>query len=124
MKPQDFIRDYERALASHSWDSVEPLIHDDVVVTFSDGSVHKGKASVKLAFERNFALIDDEKYAIHNVSWVRETPSMAVFAYDFAWEGLVKGTHTRGSGVGTSVLVLDDGRWKLLVEHLSNRAAR
>lgn len=124
MTPMDFIRDHERALASRSWVSVEPLIHDDAIVTFSDGSVHKGKASVKLAFERNFALINDEKYVIQNVAWVSETPSMAVFAYDFAWEGLVNGTLTRGSGVGTSVLVSDDGRWKLLVEHLGSRAVR
>lgn len=124
MKPEDFIEDYERALASHGWDAVAPLVHDDAAVTFSNGSVHKGKAAIKQAFERNFASIRNEKYAISNVFWIRKSPDSAVFVYDFAWEGLINGSPAQGVGVGTSVLVNDDGRWKLLAEHLGNRASR
>ncbi|MDY6984685.1 MAG: nuclear transport factor 2 family protein [Pseudomonadota bacterium] len=120
MKPEDFITDYERALASHSWEAVAPLIHADAVVTFSNGSVHKGNAAIKRAFERNFALIRDEKYAISNVFWVRKSPDTAVFVCGFAWEGYIDGLRAEGAGVGTSVLVNDEGQWRLLVEHLGS----
>lgn len=123
MKPEEFVQEYEKALSSHGWEAVDPLIHDDASVTFSDGSAHRGKAEVKSAFERNFASIRDESYSISNVYWVIKTPEIAVFLFNFSWKGIVNGRSASGSGVGTSVLANDMGRWKLLVEHLGKHAS-
>ena len=37
--PEQFIDRYERALGSQRWGEVEPLVHEDVCVTFSTGAV-------------------------------------------------------------------------------------
>ena len=71
MTVEDFIRAYEAALASREWARVEPLVHEDACVTFSDGSVHVGKAAVRTAYEANFSAIEDEEYRVSNVRWVR-----------------------------------------------------
>ena len=42
----DFIRSCQDALASQSWALVDPLIHNNVCVTFSNGTVHRGKPAV------------------------------------------------------------------------------
>jgi len=116
--PDDFVRGYEAALASQRWSALDPLVHDEVCVTFSTGAVHKGKAAVRRAFETNFASIEEETYAISNVHWVLRSEAFAVYLFDFRWSGRIDGQPARGGGRGSSVLVRVDGDWKLLVEHL------
>ncbi|HXD12520.1 MAG TPA: hypothetical protein VN653_20790 [Anaerolineales bacterium] len=55
MQPEEFIRAYEVALATQDWNQVEPLVHTDACVTFSNGTVHKGKGEIQRAFEKNFS---------------------------------------------------------------------
>lgn len=118
MSPEEFLKSYEVALATQDWQSVSPLIHEDACVTFSDGSFHKGKAEIQRAFEKNFALIQEEQYSITGAHWVKVTDSFAVCAYAFHWNGLIHGKPASGSGRGTSVLVNEKGKWSILIEHL------
>ena len=118
MNPEEFVQAYEKALATQDWNQVEPLVHEHACVTFSNGSVHKGRQEVKAAFEKNFSLIKDEIYTISNVHWVMKTPETAVYLFDFHWSGIFNDKPASGSGRGTSVLVNEMGAWRLLVEHL------
>ena len=118
MTAVDFIARYEAALATQSWTEVAPLIHEKASVTFSDGSVHIGKAAVQKAFERNFRTIADEDYRIINVQWVFQSNEMAVYLFDFHWTGTINGHPAAGGGRGTSVLVQEGNTWNLLTEHL------
>jgi ketosteroid isomerase-like protein len=118
--PDDFVRSYEAALASQQWAAVDPLMHDDVCVTFSTGAVHTGKPAVRRAFEHNFASIEDERYRITNIHWVLRSEDFAVYLFDFQWSGRINGRETRGSGRGTSVLARAGAEWKLLAEHLGS----
>lgn len=118
MTPDDFLRQYERALRSQQWNQVAPLIHEKACVTFSTGQVYKGKSAVQHAFEGNFSSIEDENYEISNVHWNLHNEQVAVCLFDFTWTGRVGGREVRGAGRGTSVLVQDGESWKLLVEHL------
>ena len=118
MEPEKFIRDYEQALATQDWSQVEPLVHSDACVTFSNGTVHKGKSEVQKAFETNFSLIKDEQYSISNVHWVMKDLETAVYLFEFNWSGIINEKPARGSGLGTSVLIKEADRWLLLVEHL------
>ena len=70
MSPNEFVRDYERALATQTWEAVRPLIHQNATVTFSNGAVHKGKTAVRIAYENNFETIKNETYTVSNVHWV------------------------------------------------------
>ena len=115
--PQEFISAYEKALATQSWEQVSPLIHEDCVAIFSEGT-YIGKAEVEKAFRKTFTLIMDEIYAISDIHWVQETENTAILIYIFSWSGIIDGQPASGSGRGTSVLVKQDSRWQLLCEHL------
>lgn len=123
MNPEDFVRAYEKALASQGWNQVEPLVHPEVCVTFSNGTVHKGMDQVKAAFEKNFSLIKDETYSISNIHWVMKSSETAVYLFDFNWSGIINDKPASGSGRGTSVIVRDGDIWQLLVEHLGPKPA-
>jgi ketosteroid isomerase-like protein len=116
--PEEFLKAYETALATQDWQTVSPLIHEKACVTFSDGSVYMGKAEVQRAFERNFSLIQDEKYAISDIYWVQKTQDFAVCLFAFHWQGVIQGKPASGSGRGTSFLVYEKGKWFLISEHL------
>lgn len=123
MNPEEFIRAYEQALASQDWRNVDPLVHDNACVTFSNGTVHKGKPEVKSAFEKNFSLIKDEKYSISNVHWVNKGSETAIYLFDFNWSGIINDKPASGAGRGTSVLIKENEKWQLLVEHLGPKAS-
>jgi ketosteroid isomerase-like protein len=121
--PEEFIQAYEQALATQNWMNVDPLVHENACVTFSNGTVHKGKEEVKKAFESNFSIIKDETYSISNVHWVSKGSETAVYLFEFNWSGLINGQPASGSGRGTSVLIKENDKWQLLVEHLGSKAA-
>jgi len=123
MKPEDFIAEYEKALRTQDWKNIEPLFHNNVCVTFSDGSVHIGKSKVKVAFENNFSIIKSEQYSIQNIKWILKTESTAVFLFDFVWSGIISDKPAEGNGIGTSVLINQNGKWTLLTENLSKKAS-
>jgi len=118
MEPEEFILAYERALATQDWTQVEPLIHNDACVTFSNGTVHKGKDEVRRAFESNFSIIKDEQYSLTNEHWIQRGAETAVYLFEFRWSGYIDGKPAKGAGRGTSVLIREADRWQLLVEHL------
>ena len=117
MTPDDFLRRYEAALATQDWAQVEPLMHPDVCVTFSNGTYY-GRLDVQAAFTKTFALIQDERYSITNVHWVSKDAAYAVCMYHFAWSGVIHGKSASGGGRGTCVLKNESGGWLLLAEHL------
>lgn len=118
-EPAAFLRRYEQATNSHDLQRVLPLIAEDAVYWFSDGS-HRGRAEIAGAIERTFATIRDETYEISDVEWVALTPGHAVCRYRFSWTGVVDGQARSGAGRGTNVLVRRDGGWLVLHEHLSS----
>ena len=122
MTPETFVGAYEQALAWQDWGRVEPLVHKDACVTFSTGAVHRGKVEVRMAFQRNFSLIKEEVYSISNVHWVHQDANIAVYLFEFQWSGMIDGKQASGAGRGTSVLINDNGIWKLLVEHLGPKS--
>lgn len=118
MKSIDFIKNYEIALATQDWNNVKPLIHEDATVIFSNGSIHEGKTNVKTAFEKNFSSIKGEKYTIKNVRWMHVSESIAVYLFDFYWEGFINDIFKTGAGQGSSVIIYENEKWVLLTEHL------
>lgn len=121
MTPQDLMQAYEEALASQEWENVEPLMHEDICVTFSSGTF-KGKDQVRKAFEHNFTVIEDEEYSIENLHWAFVGKESAVCLYSFQWQGLINGQPSSGGGRGTSVLVHPAGKWQIIAEHLGPHA--
>ena len=122
MTPQELMKNYEEALASQKWRSVDPLMHNDICVTFSSGTF-KGKPAVQKAFESNFSSIKDEEYSISNLHWVFLDSKSATCLYCFHWQGLINGQPSSGGGRGTSVLINTNGKWQIITEHLGPHAS-
>ncbi|MEO0527167.1 MAG: nuclear transport factor 2 family protein [Bacteroidota bacterium] len=122
MNQEEFIKLYEAALATQNWKVVEPLVSENASVTFSNGTVHIGKENVQKAFEKNFAMIKNEKYAIENIKWLLKNEKFAVYMFEFNWKGLINDKPVHGSGYGTSVIIKEEEKWKLLTEHLGRKS--
>lgn len=119
MTPIEFLRELERRTNTHRFEEVAPLLADNAVYWFNDGSF-QGKAAIKQAFEKTWAYIQDEHYALENVQWLVNDEHSAVCIYHFRWQGKVEGQFLQGMGRGTGVLQKVDGHWKVIHEHLSS----
>lgn len=113
-----FVTAYTEALNRQVWAAVSPLVHEDACVTFSDGRTLVGKAAIRAAYERNFAAIKEETYAVSDIHWVNQAEDHAVYTFAFAWTGTVDGQRAGGQGRGTAVIVRREGGWQLMAEHL------
>ena len=79
---EEFIESYESALESQDWDNVSPLILDNCVATFTEGT-YVGNSQAELAFRKTFSLIKDESYKISNLHFAIKSDSIAVIIYNF-----------------------------------------
>ncbi|MEO0385937.1 MAG: nuclear transport factor 2 family protein [Pseudomonadota bacterium] len=122
MLAKDFVGQYETALGSQDWAMVDPLIASNAQVIFSNGALHKGKAAIRAAYEKNFAAINSEDYKMTRVDWLLATPHAAAYVFEFRWSGLIRGQAAGGAGRGTTVLALENERWVLMAEHLGPMA--
>lgn len=122
MQPEEFIKAYESALGTQNWNNIAPLMSKSISVTFSNGAVHVGKDKVKAAFENNFSNIQNEVYKIDSIRWLSKEENFAVYLFDFFWTGIVNGKSVAGNGIGTAVLIKEEGNWKLLTEHLGRKS--
>ena len=111
------LANYAEKLNTHSWEQIAPLVTEDAVFVFTEGTF-VGKAAAKAAFEKTFNLIKDEHYSLHDVSWTAVTEGMAACHYEFRWKGLIDGQEAAGGGRGTTILLMVDGKWLIAHEHL------
>lgn len=117
----EFLKRYEAALATQSWEQISPCFSEGAVVVFSEGTF-VGKPEIEIAFRRTFDLIKDETYQIENLLWVDVQESSALCTYTFKWTGRVGGQSRSGQGRGTSLLVRQGSSWKIKHEHLGPAA--
>lgn len=122
MSPENFIKQYETALGTQNWKQVKAFIHPSACITFSDGSRHVGKEAIQKAFERNFALIQNEEYSMSKIQWILKKKNTAYFIFDFAWKGLINGSEASGSGIGNMLLRKEEDTWLVLAENLHKLA--
>ncbi|GAA0340300.1 hypothetical protein GCM10008967_33330 [Bacillus carboniphilus] len=113
-----FIQEYERATNTHDFAQVRPFIKHDAVYLFSEGT-YRGMDEIQHAFERNWRTVQDEVYRITDVEWLSYSESMATCIYHYYWRGVYNGAEREGRGRGTNSMVKEDGKWKMIHEHLS-----
>jgi len=120
MTPEEFLQLYERKASSRHFEDVSPLITDDAVFWFNDGS-YVGKESVRKAFENTWALeIRNENYWLDHIRWLVKEERFAVCIFSYHWTGMVEGKFRElGSGRGTCILGRAGSNWKIIHEHLS-----
>jgi len=77
MTPEQFPKDYEAATESQDLERTLGLIDEKAVYWFSDGGRHVGHEAIKAVLTRNFAAIEDEKYAISEVQVLAQSKEVA-----------------------------------------------
>ncbi len=63
------MRMYEKAANSGNFDKVAPLLSDEAIFWFSDGS-YSGIENIRTAFEKTLNMIMDEEYSIRDLKWL------------------------------------------------------
>lgn len=116
--PDEFLADYIRQANTHQFDAVAPLIDEAAVFWFNSGS-HRGLSEIRAAFERTWAIIQDEQYWVDELQWLTIDAASATCIYTFHWRGVIEGASHKGSGRGTNILAGDGQRWRIVHEHLS-----
>lgn len=116
--PRELLAEYERRLAEHKFDAVEPLISAEAVFWFNDGS-YSGISAIRSAFEATFAAFPMERYWVEDVQWIAMSEATAACIYRFKWTAMTSAGEISGGGRGTTVMRVESGVWKIIHMHLS-----
>jgi ketosteroid isomerase-like protein len=119
MTPSEFLHLYAQQTNTHQFANVSPLIAENAVFWFSDGS-HIGKSAIERAFTTTWNTIQGEIYSLRDLVVLGESSDLAAYQYTFHWQGLIDGKRLEGTGRGTSVITKRNGQWQIIHEHLSN----
>lgn len=121
MTPRDALKLYETKINLHRFDDLLPVIAEDAVFWFSDGTAHAGITAIRAVFERNWGSIEDDTYWLDEVKWIAVGDAAASCTYRFNWKGVSGGQAISGGGRGTTVLRKDNDSdaWRIVHEHLS-----
>jgi len=118
MHPEITLKDYEDHINLHDFSRLEPLISDDAVFWFNDGS-HFGLAEIRAAFELTWQKFPLEAYWLEELNWIAKGDHAAGCTYHFCWETTIGEKTVSGGGRGTTLLRTEGGIWKIVHEHLS-----
>jgi ketosteroid isomerase-like protein len=116
---REFLAEYEAASASKDFTVVAPMIHPKALFRFTEGDF-RGHAEIQGAFAKTWAFdVHDDRYFLTDVEVVTEDDASATVTYTWNWTGEAKGEAFTYTGRGTSVIVQEDGRLLIVLEHLS-----
>lgn len=118
MRPEDTLKRYEALINSHDFDQLAPLISDDAIFWFNDGS-HLGLEQIRSAFELTWQNFPLESYWLEKMHWIAKGENTAGCIYHFCWTAMIDEKTVSGGGRGTTILRRDNGIWKIVHEHLS-----
>lgn len=113
---KEVFNDYLNALGSQKWEDCLSYFHDDATVFFREGSYY-GKFQIKVILQNTFSIIKDETFEVANQKWNYEAETFATCSFEYVWTGTIQGKTFVTPGRGTLAWVLDNGEWKIVVEH-------
>ncbi|MBI2798303.1 DUF4440 domain-containing protein [Candidatus Saccharibacteria bacterium] len=114
---ETFMQAYEKAANSRNFSKVSPMIADNAVFIFTNGTF-EGKPAIQKAFEDTWDKIKNEKYSVSSVIWLKNGYRNAICEYLFVSDGIVNGKHRAYKGRGRSELKRINGNWRITKEHL------
>lgn len=113
---EEIIRQYEKALATQSWEAAEEFFHENATVIFAEGNYY-GKEQVGAAIHKTFSLIRDENFVLSDLRWTIKTDKFATCTFLFEWSGTINRNSFVSPGRGTIAWVYENGRWLIINEH-------
>jgi hypothetical protein len=114
-----FLKRFEEASATQLFANVAGMIHPNALFRFNDGD-YRGLEAIQRAFESTWTQeVKDERYCLSDIEVVSIDINSAVATFHFNWSGAGPQGPFQIVGRGTSLLVLQDGKLKVMLEHLS-----
>lgn len=123
--PQACMSAFTAALIRRDLDAALPLLTNDVVFFYSNGTTIAGKAAFSAVMTASWQVVEDYEYRTLESRWVARSATMAAVIYGFAWSGRARGEPVSGAGRGTRVFQRGGGGllrrpgWRIVHEHLS-----
>jgi ketosteroid isomerase-like protein len=117
--PTEYKRELLRRMNAKDLPGTMELIAQDAVYFWSNGAAMFGKDEIRLGMDAAFRGIQDDIYEVSDLTWLIETPQIAVGVYRFQWRGRVDGRPASGRGRGASVIRRIEGEWRTVHENLS-----
>lgn len=118
MTYQSALTQYIEATNTHNFEKVEQLLHPNAVYWFTNKSCTTME-EIRAFFENAWDTIKEEVYSAKDVQWITVDERSATCLYTYQYEGYMNGEFISGSGRATNVFVKEEGKWKLIHEHLS-----
>ncbi len=117
--PTEYKRELLRRMNAKDLPGTMELIAEDAVYFWSNGTAMFGKEQIRQGMQAGFEGIQDDVYEVGDLTWLIESPEVAVAVYRFQWTGKVEGRPASGRGRGASVIKRINGEWRTVHEHLS-----
>lgn len=117
----DFLNRFEEIAEQEDFDLVEGMIHEQAFFRYNDGDFI-GRAAIRAAFENSWRgdpSVRKARFYLTDIRVLTTDQSTATATYTYNWEGAQGAHRFKIQGRGTRVLVMEDGRFRIIHEHLS-----
>jgi ketosteroid isomerase-like protein len=117
--PQECMKAFTAALIGRDMSAALPLVADDAIFFYSNGTTLQGKEAFAATMTANWQRISDYKYETRDPVWTLETGDAAAVVYAFSWSAKVGDNAVSGNGRATRIFRREGSAWLLTHEHLS-----
>lgn len=117
----DFLHHFENEALQEDFDRLEPMIDEQAFFRFNDGDFI-GRAAIRAVFEKTWRgdpSVQRTRFFLTDIVVLLTDQVSAAATYTWHWEGRQGELEFRIRGRGTRVLAFEDGRFRIVHEHLS-----
>ena len=116
-----FLHHFEEVALKEDFDLLEDMIDERAFFRFNDGDF-RGRAAIRAVFEQTWRgdpSVKKARFYLSDIVVLSTDQASACATYTYNWEGSQGGRTFTIQGRGTRVLVHDNGRFRIVHEHLS-----
>jgi ketosteroid isomerase-like protein len=116
-----FLDHFEEIAEKEDFSLIRSMIHERAHFRFNDGDFI-GHQAIQGAFEKTWRgdpSVKKARFYLSDIVVLTTDRSTATATYTYNWEGSQGGREFKIRGRGTRVLVMEDGRFRIIHEHLS-----
>lgn len=121
-----FLHEFERLAEREDFGLIRDMIDENAYFRFNDGDFI-GRPAIQAAFEKTWRgdpTVKKARFYLTDITVLTVDERTATATYTFHWEGSQGGVSFEIRGRGSRVLVCEDGRFRIVHEHLSRFPAR
>ncbi len=117
----DFLHHFEAVAMQEDFALLRDMLDEHAYFRFNDGDFI-GRAAIQAAFEKTWRgdpTVKKARFYLSDIVVLSTDQASAAATYRYHWEGSQAGRSFKIDGRGTRVLRHEDGRFRIVHEHLS-----